>query len=221
MIRIIFIDEEKETHELFNEYVHYCTMSSEIELITTFPESKLEHMLEKIFKFDVDVVISDFKLNDMKEDIDYAVEYDGVELIESILNIKKGFPCFVMTSYDTDAIHASEDVNKVYDKEVLNGSITTQGDDPFLLRLKSQCDKYRKKIADAQEELQFLIEDSNKRKLTLKEEERLIELDDFLESSIDARNPVPDELKKISNQDNLVKLLSRVDDFIKEVEKND
>ena len=140
-------------------------------------------MLEKIFKFDVDVVISDFKLNDMKEDIDYAVEYDGVELIYSILNIKKRISLFRYDFYDTDAIHASEDVNKVYDKEVLNGS-NHQGDDPFLLRLKSQCDKYRKKIADAQEELQFLIEDSNKRKLTLKEEEQLKELDDFLESSI-------------------------------------
>lgn len=221
MIKIIFIDEEKGSHDLFAEYVYDSSMSDEIELITAFPESKLDDMIEEIFKSNIDVVISDFKLNEIKEDIDYVIEYDGVELIEAILEIKKGFPCFVMTSYDTDAIYASDDVNKVYDKEILYGHDVAQTNDPFLFRLKSQCDKYHRKIAAAQEELQLLIEISNKRKLVLREEEQLIKLDDFLESTIDARNPIPDELKRTSNQDSLVELLSKVDKFIEEVKQND
>ncbi|WP_352258947.1 hypothetical protein [Psychrobacter sp. TB55-MNA-CIBAN-0194] len=217
----MFIDEEKATHELFEEYVYNSSLADEIKLIPVFPESKLDDMCEKILKSDIDAVVSDFMLNEIKEDIVYAIEYNGVDLVESILEIKKGFPCFVMTSYDTDAIDASEDVNKVYAKEILYGDDTAKGNDPFLIRLKSQCDKYRKKISEAQEELTSLIENSNERKLSIKEEERLIELDDFLEESIDARNPIPHELKKISNQDNLVKLLSKVDEFIEEFKKND
>lgn len=125
-----------------------------------------------------------------------------------------------MTSYDTDAIHASEDVNKVYDKEILH-SDASKGNDPFLIRLKSQYDKYHMRIINAQKELESLVKNSNERKLTIKEEERLIELDNFLEKSIDARNPVPIELKKVSNQENLIKLLSKVDKFIEEVKQND
>lgn len=220
MIKIMFIDEEKETHEQFEEYVYHSSMYNEIILLTEFPESELEDMLEKIFKSNVDVVISDFKLNDIKEDIEYTVKYDGVRLIESILEIKQGFPCFVMTSYDTDAIHVSEDVNKVYDKEILH-SDASKGSDPFLIRLRSQYDKYRMRITNAQKELESLVKDSNERKLTIQEEEQLIELDNFLEKSIDARNPVPNTLKKTSNQENLIKLLSKVDEFIEEVRQND
>lgn len=220
MIKIMFIDEEQETHEQFREYVYHSSMSNEINLVTDFPESELSDMIEKIFKSNVDVVISDFKLNEIKEDIEYVVKYDGVDLIESILDIKQGFPCFVMTSYDTDAIHASEDVNKVYDKEILH-SDASKGNDPFLLRLKSQYDKYHMRITESQKELELLVKNSNERKLTIQEEERLIELDNFLEKSIDARNPVPTELKKVSNQENLIKLLSKVDSFIEEVKRND
>lgn len=221
MIRIMFIDEEQGTHELFEEYVYRSSLADEIELIAVFPESTIDDMLEKILKSDVDAVVSDFMLNEIKEDIKYVIKYNGVDLVESILEIKKGFPCFVMTSYDTDAIDASEDVNKVYAKEILHGDDTPKGNDPFLIRLKSQCDKYKKKISDAQEELKLLIQTSSERKLVLTEEERLIELDSFLERSIDARNPIPNELKSTSNQIRLTSLLSKVDEFIEEVTKND
>lgn len=218
MLKILFIDEDTRNQERFERYVYKSSLSEEIALINKLPLNSLDNMISEILNINPDVIVADYKLNDKKSSVTYNVPYNGVELIEAFLNIKQYFPCFVMTDYDREAVPESIDVNKIYVKDILDSENSAHF--TFLERVKSQHENYIRRINEAEEQLKLLIEISGERDLTLNEEEKLIELDTFLERSIDARNPLPRNLKEVSNQTKLVDLLSKVDEFIEKVNTN-
>ena len=52
----------------------------------------------------------------------------------------------------------------------------------------------------------------------MKDEGRIIELDSFLEQTIDASAAIPDEMKHLSNMDRLNSLIGKVDQLISKFE---
>ena len=50
------------------------------------------------------------------------------------------------------------------------------------------------------------------------DEERIIELDSFLEKSLDSYGSIPEQLKKLSNLDRLNTLISKVDELLKKID---
>lgn len=222
MYKILFVDEEQETFDDFLDYVELSSTKDNIKVQTQFPLENLDEMVELIFKINPDAIVTDFRLNEMKTDIKYNVPYNGVELVQELLKIRTGFPCFVLTAYDDLAVSESDDVNKVYIKNILhNNKEESKAKAKFLDRVIYQIEHYKSKINDAEKELLELIELRKSGKANISDEERIITLDNFLESIIDSQHKLPPEFKTLSNEDRLNKLLSTVDEILKKVDNGD
>jgi len=222
MYKILFIDEEQETFDDFLDYVELSSTKDIIKVQTQFPLENLDEMVELIFKINPDAIVTDFRLNEMKTDIKYNVPYNGVELVQELLKIRTGFPCFVLTAYDDLAVSESDDVNKVYIKNILhNNKEESKAKAKFLDRVIYQIEHYKSKINSAEKELLELIELRKSGKANISDEERIIALDNFLENIINSQQAVPPEFKTLSNEDRLNKLLSTVDEILKKVDNGD
>lgn len=222
MYKILFIDEEQETLDDFKDYVDASSTKDNIDVITQFPLESIEEMMELIFKENPDAVVTDFKLNEMKTDIKYNIPYNGVELIEELLKIRALFPCFVLTAFDDKAITASDDVNKIYIKNILhNPKEESRAKVNFLDRIINQIEHYKAKIHNAEKEIIELIELRNEGKAKISDEERIIELDHFLEKVIDGKHSIPMSYKSLSNDERLGELLYKVDQILKKVDDGD
>jgi CheY-like chemotaxis protein len=221
MYKILFIDEEKETLEDFEDFVEGFSAKIELNAITKLPLADKEEMIELIIKLAPDALISDFRLNEMKTDIQYNVPYNGVELVEEFQSIRTDFPCFVLTALDDEAVNQSDDVNIVYVKNILHNKEEGNAKAKFLDRVVSQIEHHKKKIENANEELTELVKVRQAGEANIDIENRIIILDDFLEKSIDARNSIPSEFKTLSNSNRLDSILNKVDDLLNKLGDNE
>lgn len=213
--RVLFIDEQKDEHEKFLNFVEKNKIN-DIEPLIETPEPSINEMIEKILILNPDAIITDFNLNEYKTLVKHNVAYDGVELIEEFLKIREAFPCFVITSYDGDAINETHDVNLVYVKNEFNRK---QGESISILdRVLHQIKKYQNRIEVASARLKELAEKRRLKELSLLEEEELISLDEFLEKSIDNYKKLPSDFKKISNQAHINKLIEKVDKLMEKIQ---
>lgn len=210
--KVLFIDEESTQHDIFKD--HFEANWPEAEMVCAFPASTIKEMLNEIDKIHPDAIIVDYQLNDKKEDIRYNVCYNGVELLNAIHNQLSDFPSFVLTSYDGEAVEDSDDVNFVYVKKVLYFSSADGEKVSFAQRVKSQIDKYRIRIDNARKDLLYLIDKREKGEATAQDEERIVELDTFLEKTYGNEDSVPAGLKQMSNLEKLNTLIEKVDYLI-------
>jgi hypothetical protein len=221
MYKILFIDEEKTTLEDFEEFIDKSALKAEIIPITMFPLSDLDEMIESIVKIAPDAIISDYRLNELKTDIKYTVKYNGVDLVEEFQTIRSHFPCFVLTAVDDEAVGSSEDVNIVYVKSILHKAEVENSKSPFLARVISQIEHYKNKIEISKKEIAELIEIRKNGNADISIENRIIELDNFLEKSIDAKNVIPSEFKTLSNSNRLDGILKKVDELLNKLDQDD
>jgi hypothetical protein len=177
----------------------------------------VDEMLQRIEELSPDAVVTDFRLNEIRIDIHYNVKYNGIDLINAIREQREGFPCFVITSFDDEAVNGSDDVNMVYIKDILRPA-ADKAKVTFAERITRQVDKYRSRIGNARQELSVLIEKRYNGNANICDEERIIELDSFLEKSLDSYDSIPEQLKKLSNLDRLNTLINKVDNLLKKME---
>lgn len=220
--KILFIDEEKDSFDDFLDYVEKSVRAGEIDPITQLPLEDLDAMIEKIISLNPDAIITDFNLNEKRVDIDYNVPYNGTELLETFLSLRESFPFFVLTAFDDVAINETDDVNKVYVKHILhksNKEEATKARATFLDRVIASINHYKSKLKKSEEDLLKLLDKKRSGETNYEEEQRIIELDSFIEKSIDKNSSIPDEYKVSSNADKLGELLSKVDELINKVNK--
>ena len=221
MYRLLYIDEDQEQIENFLNYIDDTNSNNIFEVITQLPLGDKEEMIDKIIKINPDVIVSDFLLNENIGALGYNVPYNGVELVEDFLSIRNKFPCFVLTAKDQDAVSDSEDVNLVYTKSLMTTEIEdTKAKVKFTDRLVKQIEHYKSRIESAQSELAELIEVRKNGNADFDIERRIIELDDFLERSIDAQNIIPSEFKSFSNSEKLDSMLGKVDELLKKLDED-
>ena len=212
--KILFVDEEKSQHDLFLNYMDEAPDDMTVKCL--FPESDINAMIANIDGEHPDAIVADYLLNDIKTDVNYNISYNGTELLMEYRNLRPNFPCFVLTSYDEDAVYDTDDVNLIYVKSLLTK------EDPdikskFYNKIYSQIQKYRTSIVEAQSELQSLLEKRSTGSISLQEEQRLIDLDDFLEKSLDSYHAIPKEMKELSNIKNIAIMIDKVDDLLKKL----
>lgn len=213
--KILFIDEESTQQDQFLDY--FEQVCPEIVPKCEFPLSTLDKMLQRIEELCVDAVVTDFRLNEIRTDIHYNVNYDGVELINAIRKQRDGFPCFVITSHDDEAVNGTDDVNMVYIKDILRPDVD-KAKVTFAERITRQVDKYRSRIGNAKQELSALMDKRYSGNANVYDEERIIKLDSFLEKSLDSYDSIPEELKELSNLERLNTLIGKVDELLKKFE---
>jgi len=220
MYKILFIDEEKETLEDFEEFVEKFPSRVELIPLTALPLASKEEMIEYIFKLAPDALVTDFRLNEMKRDVTYNIPYNGVDLVEEFQSIRNHFPCFVLTALDDEAVNTSDDVNIVYIKNILYKKEDENAKAKFLDRVLGQIEHYKSRIENAKKELDELVNLRKSGKADIDIENRIIELDDFLEKSIDAKSSIPSEFKTLSNSNRLDNILNKVDELLKKIDKD-
>lgn len=219
MYNILFIDEEKEVFDNFLDYVDENDTDRKFAVLTEYPLKSINEMIAKVIEIAPDAIITDYQLNDKKTNIVYNVPYNGVNLIEGFLEIREDFPCFVITSFDDDAILISKDVNKIYIKEILHEpSLEKKAKANFLDRVEKQIQHYKSRIKKAEQRLEELFNLRQQGKTSLKEEEEIIALDSFLEHSINKKYAIPQQLKNARNKDYLQKILEKADLLISRLE---
>lgn len=221
MYKILFIDEEDDAIDDFKDYADETTTSEQILIVAEFPQPTLEEMIQTIIKINPDAIITDFMLNEKKTSIKYGVEYNGIDLVKNFTSKRDGFPCFVMTSFDDDAVKESDDVNIVYIKEILHSEKSSNVKASFLEKVVSQIAHYRSRIESYENELKALIELRNNGKANISDENRIIILDQFLEQSIDRQSSIPMEFKELSNTNRLNEILLKVDNLLSKIKKDD
>lgn len=222
MLKLLYIDEDKDQIENFLNYIDDTNSNNIFEVIPLLPMGDLEEMIEKILKINPDVIVSDFLLNENIGHLGYNVPYNGVELVEYFLTIRHKFPCFVLTAKDQDAVSDSEDVNLVYTKSLMTTEIEdTKAKVKFTDRIVKQIEHYKARIKETQLELSKLLELRKKGNVDFEVEKRIIELDDILEKSIDATHSIPKEFKTFSNTQRLDDILGKVDRLLQKLENNE
>lgn len=210
--KIIYIDEQDDAQDEFKDFVEQKDTTKQFRVECFPPAPSLDEMLIQIRKEGADALVSDYQLNEHIKDLGYTVPYTGVELVNEYAQERINYPCFVITSFPADAANTSEDVNTIYVKKVLADNDNADLD--FLERIRIQVDHYRKKISDAEQRITELIKIKADGALTLDQEEELIKLDTFIESSINKTLSIPSDLKKTTNEDRLADLLHKVDQLI-------
>lgn len=221
MYKILFIDEQPEDVEDFKDYVEKTNTKENFTIVSEYPLEDIEEMIHLIIKHNPDAIVTDYMLNEFKEAIKYNVPYDGVELVKEFTAFREGFPCFVMTSFDDQAVKDSDDVNTIYIKDILHGAeAKTQAKASFLDKVESQILHYKSRIKNAESELNRLLELRNKGQASMDNEAEIIRLDQILEVSIDKKNSIPKQYKSLSNTSRLEEILSKVDELLKKVDDN-
>ena len=212
--KVLFIDEEKRQQDEFADFMD--NYQDRVELICCYPLPNLDETIEMINEYHPDAIVSDFKLNDIKENIKYNVSFDGSELMDAYLEERPGFPCFVLTSFDDQAIYKSHDLNIVYLKRDLHPS----KDDKitFADRILQKIVGYQTEITQSQERLNELIELRRNNRATSQDEQELILLDSFLERSLGKKTQVPNGMKELSNMNRLNDLIGKADAILAKLE---
>ncbi len=222
--KIIFVDEQIEEQNEFKAAFADLIRTDVVKVITLLPAEDLDEMIDNICQENPDALVSDWNLNEIKSDLPrcYNVSYYGSDLIEAFLRIREGFPCFIASSYDSDASEATsiKDVNLVYSKDVnIDNHLDNQGKHlTFPQKILLQIQKYKTRITEAEESLEQLCDRKRQgNKLSLKEEDELIRLDSFLERALDATAAIPEEFKKSSNSEQLNNLINSVNELLEKV----
>lgn len=199
--KIGIIDDRKEEIRMIK---HSLKSDFEVVEIELFTDSGL--VFEQIINNELSAVVIDYELTASNPQIHYR----GDELISMIRENKKEFPITMLTAFSEQAEGSHVNPDIVYDKNDLY-----ENPDVFIRKLKHKIENYLVKIEKAQEELTELV---NQEKLSLKQENKLLELDLMLENEINSKHSIPSELKKSSNAERIDKLIELTRTLIKEVD---
>jgi DNA-binding NarL/FixJ family response regulator len=189
--KVLYIDEEEYWRDSFTRYAHD---EFEVEVIPPFDNQ--DELINYIQNTSANAVILDHLLSEHMPEI----TYDGVEVVKILKKRNARFPLFVLTSHDMQAMEESEDVNYVYPKSVISEKekqLTGKGE--FNDRIRLQIKHYIEAQDEAENEFNGLIQKAESAPLNGVEEERLIELDTFLNEYIGRDLDIPEHLKRTSN----------------------
>lgn len=137
--KILYVDEVESERNRFLRYIHKNDDEKEFVTDALEPLPKLEEFLEIILNNNYDAIITDHKLSEANPHI----QYDGLELVEAILKNRIDFPCFVLTSFDDDAVRDGDDVNIVYIKGLMTNEEGHLA--KFIYKIKNQIKHHQKK----------------------------------------------------------------------------
>ena len=209
--RVLYIDEVPSERRRFQLYIHDNDSEQNFEVVVPELDPELSIFLKRIMDENYDAIVTDHKLNEENA----AIQYDGIEVVEAILKQKLDFPCFILTSFDDEAVREGNDVNIVYIKGLMDSNEEQEGHKAkFIDKIENQIKHHRKKIEDAKTEL---LELSRKEYLDGKDEARLIELDTYIEKTTNTPSSLPPHLKSVNNLNELHKMIENTDKLLAEL----
>ena len=208
MHKIIYIDDDIAEINIFERNVRY---RFEVEAITISKDIILDDLVTRLIDSQFEYLIIDFHLNDKAN-----CGYNGDDVLKHFLEKLPHFPVMLLTNYDMDAIETAKklDADKIYSKP-------SKEDEKDLLfsRIKTKIEQYAKRKEEANRRLLELRNKKlNSEELTANEEEEALELDTFLEQTLDPKAPYLAKSTWSTNSPRIEKLLQKTDSLIKILE---
>jgi hypothetical protein len=181
---IAYVDEQPDERDNFFADAYDSELFDEIHLV--HPKADISETVSELLELGIEALITDFNLADAA-----PINYSGEDLVAQYLKIRAGFPCFIRTSYEEEALNTSADVNRIYSKDVRQMEHAGR---PLFHRISLQIEHRRKELDTWQDELQTLlaVPDPNR---TAADVERILDLDTLLEASISNVQRLPKEVK--------------------------
>lgn len=205
--KIAYIDEDQDDIELFQQFAHG---KFDLTIIKIENNDELDSIVDDIFSSSPDAIVTDYLLSEKAR-----VKFNGQELIEAIQERNKNIPCVLLTSHAPDAMGATHDARIVQAKSVpFGGKEFADLQQLFVIQLQKLIDGSRKKLDDAVEELRQLSI-FPPAELDAMQRQRIIELDNFIDSHGFSSTPIPSELKDDKNLILLRELIDNIDKLIK------
>ena len=156
---------------------------------------------------ELDALVVDYRLADSGQ-----LTFNGDSVVALINSQKKYFPLVMLTSYAQDAIAHMEDVYIVKDKEEIESSANL-----FLKQLETAIDRYQTKIITAENKIKEL---SEKKVLSIQEEEELLRLHIFMNEVDPEANQLPASLLTSSAINNISDLVKESKELLSILKKN-
>lgn len=156
---------------------------------------------------ELDALVVDYRLADSGQ-----LTFNGDSVVDLINSHKKYFPLVMLTSYAQDAIAHMEDVYIVKDKEEIERSANL-----FLKQLETAIDRYQTKIITAENKIKEL---SEKKNLSIQEEEELLRLHIFMNEVDPEANQLPASLLTSSAINNISDLVKESKELLSILKKN-
>ena len=156
---------------------------------------------------ELDALVVDYRLADSGQ-----LTFNGDSVVDLINSQKKYFPLVMLTSYAQDAIAHMEDVYIVKDKEEIESSANL-----FLKQLETAIDRYQTKIITAENKIKEL---SEKKVLSIQEEEELLRLHIFMNEVDPEANQLPASLLTSSAINNISDLVKESKELLSIHKKN-
>ena len=156
---------------------------------------------------ELDALVVDYRLADSGQ-----LTFNGDSVVDLINSQKKYFPFVMLTSYAQDAIAHMEDVYIVKDKEEIESSANL-----FLKQLETAIDRYQTKIITAENKIKEL---SEKKVLSIQEEEELLRLHIFMNEVDPEANQLPASLLTSSAINNISDLVKESKELLSILKKN-
>jgi|JI10StandDraft_1071094.scaffolds.fasta_scaffold00328_48 DNA-binding NarL/FixJ family response regulator len=216
---LLVIDEQQSEIE---QIENFFELADDFEIFGLIEVQNLDGLYDYIFEKKIDVVVFDYKLMEHNSNF----QMNGDKYLKNLLEKYQNFPTIILTNKAADAKLHHIDPFKVIDKELVNVNPEIEEEKKSGLELikniRILIDNYRKEIADAKNELETLLEKADSSKtITALEEERIIELDSFLEKSFSKTNRIPNSLKTTHSLDVLSKLIEDTDELIRNLKENE
>ena len=156
---------------------------------------------------ELDALVVDYRLADSGQ-----LTFNGDSVVDLINSQTKYFPLVMLTSYAQDAIAHMEDVYIVKDKEEIESSANL-----FLKQLETAIDRYQTKIITAENKIKEL---SEKKVLSIQEEEELLRLHIFMNEVDPEANQLPASLLTSSAINNISDLVKESKELLSILKKN-
>ncbi|MDP4490044.1 hypothetical protein QDG88_19210 [Pseudoalteromonas piscicida] len=206
--KVVYVDEDESDRTEFR--VHFIG-KEQCELILLHPEENIDHMTQIIIDINPDAVVSDFQLK-IKEP---KVQYNGADLISKLKREKEYLPCFLLTSYEGEAVNHAVDVNWVHDKDEL---IPDGSEKPaFSVKVVQQIHVNKTIVDNLKSERSELM---GKASLNELEKRKLIDINNEIERYLFKDEILPKELKELDGLHKLDKLIELSELLINSIESN-
>lgn len=214
MTELLYIDEEPREGRRVIRLAANSKYFEQDQVAFIEPLPSLDETVESIFSSGCAALITDFRLGEKVDNIDYT----GTDLIKKIRESSKNFPCFITTSFPEDAIKTDVDAFNIFFKEDIDESEEEGGSRiTFFQRVRKEVERTKKRAQKLTCRHEELVSLSKERELTQEETEEFIEIDTELDENLSYKTSAPAHAKSVA-LDGFEELVASTQNLIKEVQ---
>ena len=218
MSKLVYVDEQPaQANQVLRKAVA-SEQFSEDEVVAVSPATSLSETVELILEQDCRVLITDYRLSEHMPN----VQFSGVDLVQEFQRRFVGFPCFVTTSYAREAVDDTIDINIIFPKSDFLGEDPgvdpeTRTELPFFVRVRKKISEYESFVTATMDEWTELASKAELQPLTAEEVEKLLKLDDLVES-IDGRHIAVEGHIKRNALQTFERIIEKAEQLIEKIE---